>query len=258
MKKLLLTGSEGYIGTNFQKLYNNQYDIVCVDKKLQTYTEYFVDFEDIDAIIHLSAISGIADCEKDYKQTIIDNISGTLHLMKASWAYQIPLLFASSQAAKTPESGLYALTKKIGEVEAQRYNDIDGKLTCLRFSNVFGGKDYLQTKSSVVSKFINAKHNKQPLQVNGDGTQTRDFIHVEELCKALHWFLSNHHSETIYDIGTGIERTILDLAKMISPEFECVDSPLVGVKSSIADIELLKKSGLVLDDRLEEYIKQKG
>jgi nucleoside-diphosphate-sugar epimerase len=85
MKTVLLTGSEGYIGKNFQELYRDNYKFICLDKKLDKKAEDFNEFDQqIDYIIHLAAISGLTDCNKDLDKTFIDNVSNTIHLMKAA------------------------------------------------------------------------------------------------------------------------------------------------------------------------------
>ena len=85
MKTVLLTGSEGYIGKNFQELYKDKYNFICLDKKLNKKAEDFQEFDQqIDYIIHLAAISGLAKCDENVDQTYIDNISSTIHLMKAA------------------------------------------------------------------------------------------------------------------------------------------------------------------------------
>jgi nucleoside-diphosphate-sugar epimerase len=85
MKTVLLTGSEGYIGKNFQELYRDSYKFICLDKKLDKKVEDFNEFDQhIDYIIHLAGISGLSKCEENLDQTFIDNVSGTIHLMKAA------------------------------------------------------------------------------------------------------------------------------------------------------------------------------
>jgi len=257
METVLLTGSEGYIGYNFHQKYKNIYNFVVLDKRIGRPVQDYMNFDvdEVDYIVHLAAISGIADCEENPDLTFIDNVSATLHLMMASWAFNIPMVFASSQCAKNPGTSLYATTKRIGEVEAMRYNNKNGNIKCLRFSNIYGGLLYRQKKKSAVAKFLNMKSNGEPLTIHGDGSQTRDFIHVSEVCRAIEKCLSNERIERPVDVGTGIERSIKELAEMISDDIVYEKERSVGSSSSIADIEGMKEAtGFIANDKLKEYL----
>lgn len=255
MENVLLTGSEGYIGKNFQNLYKNKYKLIPVDYKLNIKAQDINEFDDINYIVHLAAVSGIKSCYNNIQKAIIDNVSSTLHLMKASWAFNIPMIFVSSQAAKDPLSSLYATTKRIGEIEAERYNNQHSNIKVLRLSNVYGGRYYLKHKNSVISKFINAKRNKEPLIIHGDGTQTRDFIHVNEICRCVDMCINDIKIPEPVDVGSGIERSIKEVAEMISNNVKYNESVSGGIGGNIADItKIYKYVGFEPQDKLQEYI----
>jgi len=235
MKTILLTGSEGYIAKNFKKNYEYEFDFIEVDRK----TGIEVLNADIsplhtDYIVHLAAISGIAACEQDKEQTILDNVTSTLFLMKTANSIGIPMVFASSQGAKEPDN-LYSITKRICEIEAEQYKNI----RTLRFANVYGGIDYLETKTSVVSQFLNAKSNNKPLVVNGNGNQMRDFIHIDDVTRSIYKSLDQKLPNPI-DVGTGYGTSISLLANMISSNVVHRQDRSVGVESNIADTTDIK------------------
>ena len=239
----------------FQDQYKNQYNFINIDKNYGNYAENILDFENVDYIIHLAGISGVKDCEENYDQALIDNISSTIHLIKASWAFNIPMIFTSSQATKTPSSSLYATTKRMGEVEAERYNNQCGNIKVLRLSNVFGGKYYVKNKSSVIAKFINNIRNKESLIVTGDGSQTRDFIHVSEVCRAINSCLNDTKISHPIDLGIGKGRTIKEVAQMLSDDIVYDNESSIGVESNIADTsDIYNYLGFQAEDKLEEYI----
>jgi UDP-glucose 4-epimerase len=109
------------------------------------------------------------------------------------------------------------------------YNSYGLKTVILRFSNVYG--PYSLHKNSVIAKFIKDGITKGEVTIYGDGTQTRDFIHVDDLCHAISLLLSSAFSRysikvspnstwgEIFHLGTGIETSILDLAKLIQKFF---------------------------------------
>jgi UDP-glucose 4-epimerase len=164
------------------------------------------------------------------------------------------MIFTSSQATKDPSSSLYATTKRIGEVEADRYNKQYGNIKVLRLSNVYGGKYYLKYKNSVISKFVNAKMKNESLVIHGDGTQTRDFIHVHEVCRCIEMCLNNIPLLEPVDVGTGIKRQIKEVAEKISDKINYEEGN-VGTTSSVADIEPIKSIvGFEPRDMLDNYL----
>lgn len=236
--KILLTGSEGYIGKNFRiNNFLHGHDITYCDKKISDVNDppfnvLDIDNLNVDCIVHLAAISGIKNCEENYDQTIEDNILTTIHLLK----FYIPIVFASSQSAKEPNN-TYAFTKRVCETLIQKSGV---PYSILRFANVYGGHDYLKDKTSVVANFLNAERKGEPLIVHGNGEQTRDFIHVEDVCEAI--YSSLNPINDIIDIGTGKETRIIDLAKMVSNNI--LKKPIkniAGVESNVADIIKSKK-----------------
>lgn len=254
-KNILLTGSEGYIGKNLKRIFKKNYNFINVDKKTGDRAENILDFEGIDYIIHLASLPGVKDCQENPDQAFIDNVSSTVHLIKASWAFNIPMIFTSSQAAKDPLSSLYATTKRAGEVEAERYNNQYGNIKILRLSNVYGGTYYIRTKNSVISKFINAEKRKENLVINGDGSQTRDLVHVDEVCRCINLALNEVKISYPIDVGTGISRSIQEVADMISKNQKYNPEGIVGAENNIADTsDAYNYLGFQAQDKLEEYL----
>jgi len=255
MKTVLLTGSEGYIAKNFKHIYNNKFIFVSIDKKIGRDVLDFNDFDNIDAVIHLAAISGIIDCDKDSNQTYRDNIEASVHLLRKTKEYNIPMVFASSQAAKNPDT-LYATTKSLIDNMARLDNGInsDNGIKVLRFANVYGGLSYLTSKDSVMSKFVNAKLNNEQLIINGDGQQSRDFVHVNDICKCIYKCMFDDRIVDPVDVGTGKLTSIETIAKMISDNYRYDEySRTIGVDSSAADSNVLYnlnkfKAILTVDD----------
>lgn len=126
---ILITGSEGYIGTNLKNLLRYQ-GIVFegIDKKIGYDVLQYEDFKDVNLIVHLAAVSGIQACNKDLDMAIRDNISTANHVFRGAFANNIPVVFTSSQAAKNPLLNSYAMMKKIIEKEAERLNDMGAKI----------------------------------------------------------------------------------------------------------------------------------
>ena len=239
MKKVLITGNRGYIGTNLTTyLTKCGFKIGGIDKRDSLYCENFKlpKKSDLFGIVHLAATANIEYCNQNTSQAIKDNIIASQNIFEEAAEANIPVIVASSQAVKNP-TNTYALTKAATEEFAEHYICQGADIKILRFANVFGGKLFIETKTSVIAKFIRARQNNEPLIINGDGQQTRDFVHVDDVCEAIMFALYYEDPvEEPIDIGTGKGRSILSIAQIISDNivYNKNGNNLVGVFSNIA------------------------
>lgn len=262
MNNILITGSRGYIGENLYKyLKNNGYNVIGIDSRSGQRAEEFPMYDNIDGIVHLAATPGIAACEEKPEEAVINNLESTIHMFNHSKEKGIPCVFTSSQAAKEPKSSMYAFTKYAAEVIGNRLNEQGAKIRILRLSNVYGGENYLEKKNSVVAKWAKSALAKKPFIVHGDGTQSRDFIHVKDVCRAIYLALLTEKIIDIpIDIGTGIGTQVNVVAhlfkQLLGAEFTFdFDSDTIGKKSNIAYIRDAKNLlGFSANDRLVKYV----
>jgi UDP-glucose 4-epimerase len=262
MKRILVTGSKGYIGENLVKfLESTGYEVIGIDSKKGQRAENFPMYDNIDGIIHLAAIPGIAACEEKPAEAIASNLESTIHMFNMAEKNKIPCVFTSSQAAKEPKSSIYAFTKYASEIIGNRLIDKGARIRVLRLSNVYGGYKYLEKKNSVVARFAKAALAKESFVVHGDGTQTRDFIHVDDVCRAIYLaLLTDSVIDLPIDIGTGIETPISTVAFYFKQYYKAkftfdFESGRIGKESNVADTKDAEK---VLDfrakDRLISYV----
>ncbi len=136
------------------------------------------------------------------------------------------------------------------------------KVIGLRYFNVFG-KGQSKEYAGVLKLFLEQIRNKLPPKINGDGTQFRDFVFVEDVANANIMSMESQIDHEFFNVGTNTSITILDLAKTII-KFSGLDiepifgPPLKGdVKETIADINLIKeKIGWNPKTMLVEWIKE--
>ncbi|HXZ13265.1 MAG TPA: NAD-dependent epimerase/dehydratase family protein [Candidatus Sulfotelmatobacter sp.] len=190
-----------------------------------------------DAIVHLAAQTGVPASLANPQKDCEINVLGTLGLLEACRRAQaksapsrpagrIRFVLASSNAPlgrQTPPASEdkaplpispYGASKLAGEAYCLAYHGSwSVPAVALRFGNVYG--PYSAHKSSVVAKFFQAILAGMPLVVNGEGGQTRDFIYVGDLCRAIAAALESEASGEIFQIATGIETSIADLARMV-------------------------------------------
>lgn len=152
---------------------------------------------DIDAVVHLAAQSGVPGSVADPLLDCAVNVLGTLNMLESCRKSKVgTFVFASSGAPlgeveppiheeKVPHpASPYGASKLAGEAYCSAYYRTFGiKTVVLRFGNVYGPRS--EHKSSIVAKFFRRALNGQPLEIYGDGSQTRDFIYVDDLCHAI-------------------------------------------------------------------------
>lgn len=261
-KHILITGANGYIGSNLTEYLQNIKGITVsnhVDKVWGNRAEDVRNLLQYDVVVHLAAMSGIADCMNDTDGSIRDNIIAPSNIFKLAKEQGIPVVFTSSQAAKTPEANLYAMQKRTMEVEAERLNTIGGDIKVIRLTNVYGGMHFLKKKKSVVANFVNAIKKDKELIIDGNGEQIRDYVHVDDVCAAIYKCI-NYKLLILepIDIGTGIETSVFNLAKMTGGKYTFnKHSKMVGTLRNVANI---KQAEQILEFKatmkIEDYIKK--
>jgi UDP-glucose 4-epimerase len=181
-----------------------------------------------DVVVHLAANTGVAPSLQDPRRDCLVNVIGTLNCLEAARHEGVErFVFASSAAPvgeveppvheeKAPRPlSPYGASKLAGEGYCSAYARSFGLDTvALRFGNVYG--PYSDRKSSVVAAFIRRALAGEPLEIYGDGSQTRDFIHVDDLVRAI-----DSAARTlaiggeIFHIATAHETTIAELAELL-------------------------------------------
>ena len=181
-----------------------------------------------DAIIHLAANTGVLPSIEAPRADCMTNVVGTLNALEAARALGVGhVVFASSGAVlgeQTPpiHEGLvpkplspYGASKLAGEGYCSVYAACFGvKTSALRFANVYGPGSAL--KGSVVATFIKQSLRGETLVIYGDGTQTRDFIYIDDLVDAVCRAASATEGGEVYQIATNLETTVDELARSVS------------------------------------------
>jgi UDP-glucose 4-epimerase len=181
-----------------------------------------------EVVVHLAANAGVAPSVQDPRRDCLINVIGTLNCLEAARHEGVErFVFASSGApvgevdppvheekAPRPVSP-YGASKLAGEGYCSAYARSFGLETvALRFGNVYG--PYSDRKSSVVAAFIRRALAGEPLEIFGDGSQTRDFIHVDDLVRAIDQAARVPGiGGEIFHIATAQETTVAELAQTL-------------------------------------------
>lgn len=137
----------------------------------------------------------------------------------------------------------YAEWKLNAEHLIKQYNARFGmRTTALRFFNVFGeGQHDSGSYAPAVALFLKQFEAFSPITITGDGEQTRDYIYVKDICKALyHTMLKPWGSFRVMNVGTGEETSIIEIARAFGGEYKFI-APRVEPKRSCASISSIQK-----------------
>lgn len=184
--------------------------------------------QDVDSVFHLAAIASVAGSISDPQKNHDVNINGTLNMLLAARDSRARRFVFSSSAAvygnsetvPTQESqplypqSPYATSKACGEFYCRNFYELYGLETVmLRYFNVFGPRQNMKSGySAVIPSFINAIVANEKPMIYGDGTQTRDFVYVENIARAnMLASEADHASGEVFNIGSGQAISLLDL-----------------------------------------------
>jgi UDP-glucose 4-epimerase len=184
----------------------------------------------IDTVVHLAALTGVQQSVRDSVSTTEVNVVGTLNVLEAARALKAErVVFASSAAVYgTPRTlpiaedaiispiSPYGASKAAAELYLGSFQENHGiDAVSLRYFNVYGPRQTASQYAGVISIFAKRALNQQSLQIFGDGSQTRDFIFVSDVVDATMASLEATHENRAFNIASGNEVTILELAKVI-------------------------------------------
>lgn len=272
MQRTIVTGGCGFIGSYIVKeLARQGYEVVVIDSLLtgkkenidpsiplieadiQNIEQILPNINEGDIIFHLAALTSVPESIANplpYHET---NITGTYNVYEAARIKKARgIIFSSSAAVYGTQEGIldetapvhpespYAFQKMFGELLGEHYSAVY-KIphVSLRYFNVYGKGNHEEgSYAPVTARLLKAKREGTPLPIIGDGEQTRDFIHVEDVAKAnvlAIELLKRGVSETL-NISSGVPNRIIDIAKAIGGNI-IHHPPRVEIKHSCGNPE---------------------
>lgn len=212
--------------------------------------------ENVDLIFHEAGVVSVQQSVEDPMRANEVNLDATLELLERARDLDARVVLASScaiygQPTEVPisedepfsPSSPYGLQKSALDHYARLYEELYGLETvALRYFNIYGPRQSSGDYSGVISIFNRLAANDEPITVDGDGQQTRDFVHVSDVVKANLQAATTDHVGEAYNIGTGKSVTINELAETIldvsgsSSEIVHTDPRPGDIQESEADI----------------------
>jgi len=246
---LIVTGGAGFVGNHLVKyLVKKGHNVTVIDNlhkgKKENLEDVFdkieffeIDIRDYDVlrnrlknadgVFHEAALTAVPESFLMPQEYCDVNVQGTENILKLAKEIGFKLVYASSSSVYGDTTKIpikedfgrkpinpYGQTKLEAEVLAEKYSKIGVKVIGLRYFNIFG---IGQTGSyaGVITKFMKNLDEKKPLIINGDGTQVRDFIYVEDVVKANLVAMESKVDSKFFNIGTGIATSIKRLAQIM-------------------------------------------
>ena len=297
-----MTGGAGFIGSNIVKKLVARGDHVTVidnlitgkEKNLETVNDKIVFFKDsimnidllekqtqgIDGIFHQAALASVQDSFSKHDEYHNINVNGTENILKLAKKNKFKVVYASSSSvygnperipikesdSKNPINP-YAETKLKKEKLAEKYSKMGVKVIGLRYFNVFG-KGQSKEYAGVLKLFLEKIRDGLPPKINGDGSQFRDFVYVEDVADANIMSMDSNINHEFFNVGTNTSITILDLAQTIIKSSGLNIEPIFGpslkgdVQKTIANIDLIEdkigwKPKVFLEKWIEDIISLK-
>ncbi len=301
MAKILITGATGFIGSwlvknlikngehiiahgssdesinNFKKnLENENLSFEKLEFWRQNFLEQewiFPDFSQIKNVIHCAAATKVREgiienydryfslnvqaTKKIAKKAIENAVSHFVHLSTGQ-VFGIPGSFPIKEDTPKNPINLYGTTKLIGEYVVKSLGILGLNYTIVRPFSIYGEGHY-----NIISIIMDKINHNDILTIYGDGTQSRAFLHVNDICSAIGLILNNKecYSED-YNLSGLREYSINDLVKIISnklnkePRIVYKESDVNELTRNIADLSKIKKLGFTVKESLEDFINQ--
>lgn len=282
MKKVLVTGGCGFIGHALTlELIKKGYDVDVIDN-LSIGKEARIpegcnflggDIRGMDNqndrpytyIFHLAALSRIQPSFQNPTLTFSVNVDGTKQVVEYAYQNKSKLIYAGSSSRwHNPILSPYAMSKHIGEEWIKMYKSVYNlNAEIVRFYNVYGEGELVDSHMAAVIGVWRAQAKKNyPITIVGDGKQRRDFTHIDDIVDGLIRVAeSNKGHEDAWELGTGKNYSINEVADMFIQRFNCVKVYMTDQKGNYR--ETLRVNSDAIDmlgwqpkDRLKEYINE--
>jgi len=291
--KCLVTGGAGFIGSNLvDKLVELGYDVDVIDdesatahdqfyynSKAQYYKYDICDYvntrhlyDGVDYVFHLAAESRIQPTIENPIGAVKTNTLGTATVLQCSREANVKrVMYSSTSSAYGLENtpplkenmkpdclNPYSVSKVAGEALCEMYYNLFGLETIsFRYFNVYGPRQPMRGQyAPVIGLFLRQKAAGEPLTIVGDGGQRRDFTHVNDVVAANIMCTTKGVPGELYNVGTGVNLSVKELAHMISNELKFIEPRPGEARISLANSDKLKSLGWNPSVKLEDYIKE--
>ena len=261
MKKVLVTGSNGLVGSALKKIlgpehvYHTKDDVDLLDpKKTMDYITYHVKHSDVDTVIHCAAkVGGVQANMKDNKGFFIENFIINNNIIESSYKNEIPNFVNLLSTCIFPDKNItfpltpdqidngsphpsnhgYSYAKRLSGYQTNIIKKVlNSNWVSVIPTNVYGTNDNFHLEDghmipAMIHRAYLSKQRSEKMVVWGDGSPLRQVIYSEDLAKLIIWSLNNWTSDEPFMAINPIENSILDIAKIICNTFDIKDEDII-------------------------------
>ena len=290
---ILVTGGAGFIGSNLLRhLEQEDTEVICVDKlsyasderNLPDYVKFYrtdlsdeeaiehvFEQENIEQVFHLAAESHVDNSINDCKPFVQSNVLGTVNLLQCALEHDVDRfmhistdeVFGSilsgsfSETSQYSPRNPYSASKAASDHFVMAYHTTYGLPTIItNCSNNYGPR---QHPEKMIPKTILSIMNGKPVDVYGSGTQVRDWIYVDDHCKALIELLNVGRLGQRYNIGGDFtlqnKQLVLRIANLMNKECEInyiEDRPGHDERYSTSNGKIMKETSWTVSTKLDD------
>jgi len=279
--KSLVTGGAGFIGSNLvDKLLKIGHEVIVIDncsaesneqfywnEEAKNYKYDICDYlstrplyDEVDYVFHLAAEARIQPAIENPILAVTTNSVGTCTVLQCAREAGVKrVIYSSTSSAYGRNSppcvetmvedclNPYSVSKVAGEKLCKMYYELYGLETIIfRYFNVYGERQPLKGHyAPVIGLFLRQNESNEELTIVGDGEQRRDFTHVSDVVNAnIMVAISNPTSDAfgkVYNVGTGINYSINEIANLISTKQKNIPSRLGESRETLADNTKMKQ-----------------
>ncbi|MEI7789559.1 MAG: NAD-dependent epimerase/dehydratase family protein [Alphaproteobacteria bacterium] len=274
MKKILVTGGAGFIGSHLcEGLLARGYAVRVLDSLVYGQREWvpapceFIegDIRDMgactrsaagmDAVLHCAAMSRSGPSQAQIEVCTGANITGTQNMLLAArdagvkrFIYSGSSTYYGNRPPPHREDdpadilNIYGLTKRVGEQYTLLFDqDFNLPALVLRYFNVYGPRQpQTGAYALVLGIFLRRAAEGKVLEIHGDGSQRRDFVHVRDVVAANIAALESAARGMVINVGSGTSLSVKELADMISPDQIHTEGRKGDSLATLADISKIK------------------
>ncbi|NUC74894.1 NAD-dependent epimerase/dehydratase family protein [Haloterrigena sp. SYSU A558-1] len=265
-KTVLVTGGAGFIGSHLVEALAPHNEVRILDNFSSGDRSYLPDgvtivegdvgdpialqraARGVDVIFHHAALVSVSRSVDAPRRSNETNLDASLLVLEQARQEDARVVVASSAAvyghpdelpvsetASTDPASPYGIQKLAVDQYARRYAELyDLETVALRYFNAYGPRQR-GPYSGVISTFLEQARAGEPVTIEGDGEQTRDFVHVSDIVRANLRAATTDAVGEAYNIGTGSRTSIKELAETITDATDS-DSPIVHRDSRPGDI----------------------
>ena len=254
--KSIVTGGAGFIGSHLvDELLSLKHDVTVLDNfstgrpdnlshvqdkiklincDISKKDKWISEFEGVDWVFHIAALADIVPSIQNPEGYFNANVLGTLNIVEAckknkikriiylasASCYGIPNEYPTTEKAEIKPEYPYALTKLLGEQIMLHWANVYGlPVTSLRLFNVYGARSRTSgTYGAVFGVFLAQKLAGTAFTVVGDGNQTRDFIYVSDVIRAIICAAKSNKMGEIYNVGSNESVSVNRIVKLLGAE----------------------------------------